>query len=112
MLGWTKKESIPTHSRAAVSKATRPQGRVMSGPYLVLFEYLEKRYANRVVLTFAQIEDLLGAALPTQAHLDQEWWTDATVDVVQPKCSDAWLLAHRSATPNLPARVVVFARGS
>lgn len=95
-----------------MTKATSPQGRVMPGPYLMLFEYLEKRYANRVVLTFAEIEDLLGAALPPQAHLEREWWTDAEVDAGQPKLSDAWLLARRSATPNLPARIVVFARGS
>ena len=81
-------------------------------PYRVLFEYLEKRYANRLVLTFAEIEDLLGSALPDQARLSREWWTDAVVDAGHPACSDCWLLAHRSATPNLPARIVVFARGA
>ena len=111
MLHWRKKELAPTPLRTAVAKPARAQGRVMSGPYLVLFEYLEKRYANTVVLTFAQIEDLLGSALPAEAHREREWWTDAEVDVGQPKCSDCWLLAHRSATPNLPARVVMFARG-
>ena len=82
----------------------------MSGQYLPFFEYLENRYANTVVLTFAQIEDLLGSALPAQAHSDQKWWTDAEVDVGDPRCSDCWLLAHRSAAPNLPARTVRFAR--
>lgn len=85
---------------------------VVSGPYRVLFEYLEKRYANRVVLTFAEIEDLLGSALPAQARLRREWWTDVEVDVGNPRCSDCWLLAHRSATPNLLAHSVVFARGA
>ena len=32
----------------------------MPGKYKSLYQYLENRYANRVVLTFAQIEDLLG----------------------------------------------------
>ena len=82
----------------------------MSGPYLPFFEYLENRYANTVVLTFAQIEDLLGSPLPAQAHSDQKWWTDAEVDVGDPRCSDCWLLARRSAAPNLPARIVRFAR--
>ena len=78
-----------------------------------LFDYLESRYANRIVLTFGQIEDLLGSALPAEALFDREWWT-AAVDVEEgtAKCSDSWLLAHRSATPNLPARTVLFARGS
>ena len=84
----------------------------MSGPYRVFFEYLEKRYADRVVLTFAQIEDLMGCALPAAAYLNDEWWTEAEVDIGQPIYSDSWLLAHRSARPNRPARIVVFARGS
>jgi hypothetical protein len=84
----------------------------MSGPYLALFDYLENRYANRVVLSFAQIEDLLNGPLPDQAHLRQEWWTDAEVEVGESKCSDSWLLARRSATPNLLARTVLFARAS
>ena len=85
---------------------------IVSGPYLVLFEYLEKRYASRVVLTFAEIEDLLGSALPAQARLSREWWTDTEVEAGNPRCSDCWLLAHRSATPNLLARSVVFARAA
>jgi hypothetical protein len=79
---------------------------------MVLFEYLEKRYANRVVLTFAEVEDLLGSALPPQARLNREWWAETEIDAGHPRCSDCWLLAHRSATPNLLARSVVFARGS
>jgi hypothetical protein len=82
----------------------------MSGPYLPFFQYLENRYANTVVLTFAQIEDLLGSALPAAALVDNEWWTVAEVDVGRPQCSDCWLLARRSATPNLTARIVRFAR--
>ena len=86
------------------------QGRVMSGPYLQFFEYLENRYAGTVVLTFAQIESLLGSALPAAALVDDVWWTGAEVDMAKPQCSDCWLLARRSAVPNLTARVVRFAR--
>lgn len=82
----------------------------MSGPFKVFFDYLENRYANTVVLTFAQIEDLLGSALPAAALVDNEWWTGAEVDMAKPRCSDCWLLARRSAVPNLPARIVRFAR--
>ena len=86
------------------------QGRVMSGPFKVFFDYLENRYANTVVLTFGQIEDLLGSALPPAALVDNDWWTGTEVDVGKPQCSDCWLLARRSAVPNLTARVVSFAR--
>jgi hypothetical protein len=34
--------------------AIRPEGHVMPAKYKALYEYLENRYANTVVLTFAQ----------------------------------------------------------
>jgi hypothetical protein len=87
-----------------------PQGRVMSGPYKAFFEYLENRYANTIVLTFGQIEDLLGSTLPAEALVDHTWWTDAKVDLGESRRSDCWLLARRSATPNIGARIVTFTR--
>jgi len=83
----------------------------MSGTYLLLYKYLENRYADTVVLTFAEIEDLLGFALPDQARLHQEWWTHAEVNG-GPSYSDSWILASRTAVPNLIARTVVFERAS
>ena len=85
---------------------------VVPGPYRALFEYLDKRYANRVVLTFAEIEDLLGFALPDQARARQEWWTDREPDRGGSSHSDSWILASRTAAPNLPAKIVVFERTS
>ena len=75
----------------------------------VLHKYLDERYADRVVLTFPQIESLLGFALPSEALTDPSWWNDATVDdgVL---LADVWRLAHRTAAPNLRARNVVFER--
>jgi hypothetical protein len=82
----------------------------MSGQYLLLYKYLENRYANTVVLTFSEIEDLLGFALPDQARLHQEWWTNAQTNVAGPNYSDSWVLASRTAAPNLLAKTVVFER--
>ena len=84
----------------------------MSGEYLLLYEYLQNRYANTVVLTFAEIEDLLGFTLPDQARLHEQWWTPAETDVAGANCSDSWILASRSAIPNLTARTVVFERSA
>ena len=84
----------------------------MSGKYLLLYKYLENRYADMVVLTFAEIEDLLGFALPDQARLQREWWTDAATNVAGPNYSDSWILARRTAIPNLLARTVAFERAS
>jgi hypothetical protein len=83
---------------------------ISTGKYRFLYKYLDERYADTVVLTFRQIEDLLGFALPAVALADPAWWTRASADAADPDFSDAWRLAHRSATPNLMARHVVFER--
>ena len=88
-----------------------PPGRAMSGKYLLLYKYLKNRYANRVVLTFAEIEDLLGFALPGQARVHPEWWTDAVTNVPGSAYSDSWILAQRTAVPNMAAQIVLFERG-
>jgi hypothetical protein len=82
----------------------------MTATYAMLYQYLENRYANTVVLTFAQIEDLLGFPLPDEARREQEWWIDAGAIDVGPRYSDAWKLARRTALPNLPAQIVAFDR--
>ena len=84
----------------------------MTGKYVLLYEYLEHRHADTVVLTFAEVEDLLGFALPDQARHHREWWTDADTSRVVAPHSDAWVLAHRTAVPNLGAQTVVFDRAS
>jgi len=77
------------------------------GEYRALYTYLERRYASFVVLTFEQIEALLGFALPAAASTEREWWT-STVDTK--RHSVAWIGAGRSAAPNLGARTVTFER--
>jgi len=83
---------------------------VMSGKYTALFNYLNGRYADRVVLTFGQIEDLLGFSLPDMARLSHSWWTIPDPTAARPCFSDSWLLAHRSAQPNLLTLTVIFDR--
>jgi hypothetical protein len=75
-----------------------------------LHKYLYERYADTVVLTFRQIEDLLGFALPAAARTDSAWWTAPAADGAGPDCSDAWKRARRTAKPNLTAQHVVFER--
>ena len=79
-----------------------------AGLYEPLHKYLRDRFADRVVLTFAEIEDLVGFALPAAARLEREWWS-GTAPPRSPQ-SDAWRLAHRSAVVNLQAAHVVFER--
>lgn len=103
---------MPNNQPKTDAEPAKRPGRVMSGKYLSLYTYLENRYANTVVLTFAEIEDLLGFALPDLARLRQEWWTNAGPNTPRPSYSDSWILASRTARPNLLAQTVVFERAS
>jgi hypothetical protein len=78
--------------------------------YRSLYKYLDNRFADTVVLTFAQIEGLLGFALPDLARLRREWWASAGEDGSPSTQSSSWTRASRIATPNLLARSVTFER--
>jgi hypothetical protein len=98
--------------RAADDRAAIDQrAEVVSGKYGVLYRYLEHRYADVTVLTFAQIEDLLGFALPQRARTYQAWWT-LGANVEGAPHADAWTLAGRTAIPNLQSKSVIFTRTS
>ena len=104
MWKWLRRRELTPHVRVA------PQWTAsISRKYVPLYDYLANRYADTVVLTFGQLEDLLGNALPNDAHSQDDWWT-STDSRVTASCSDAWILAGRTARPNLPARTVTFER--
>ena len=77
--------------------------------YRALHKYLADRFADTVVLTFAQVEDLLGFPLPEGARLRLTWWV-ADDDGGASAHSRAWNDAGRTATPNLRAQTVAFER--
>ena len=111
MFDWMKRRGSMAHNQAeADAEAAKRQGRVISGKYASLYEYLENRYADTVVLTFAQIESLLGFTLPDLARFQQEWWTNADPNAASPGYSHSWTLASRTARPNLLAQTVIFER--
>jgi hypothetical protein len=93
--------------RTADVPPERPPSRVPPD-YLSLYTYLEHRYASSVVLTFEQIESLLGFALPVPARTERDWWTAGAARA--DRYADAWIGAGRTAMPNLPARTVTFDR--
>jgi hypothetical protein len=102
MFDWLKKKARPDPEPARVT------WHATSGQYLSLHLYLLNRYASRVVLTFSEIEDLLGFALPNRARLEPGWWGVGYSSIPGPQRSDTWVLAHRTAVPNLLAQSVVF----
>ncbi|MCU1381585.1 MAG: hypothetical protein JWL71_282 [Acidobacteria bacterium] len=106
---WWGRRRMPAPSRRLdVPVPPRMPARNMSGPYVLLHTYLDNRFADTVVLTFAQVEDIVGFPLPEQALLQPEWWTGASTGSAHH--SDSWTLARRTAVPNLGAKIVSFAR--
>ena len=85
-----------------------PRTRRVPAEYQSLHTYLDHRYASSVVLTFDQIELLLGFALPAPARTERDWW--ASIAASASSYSEAWTGAGRTATPNLSARTVTFER--
>ena len=81
-----------------------------AGQYHALYVYLRDRYADRVVLSFIDIEALLGFSLPERARQAREWWAGPDAAARESAQSGAWTLAGRSAIANLGARHVVFDR--
>ena len=107
MLNWMKRRGPITYLPREPDSEPQP---VLSGKYLLLYTYLLNRYADTVVLTFGQIESLLGFALPDQARLNQQWWSNAAVTAAGTNYADSWILARRVTTPNLLAQTVAFER--
>lgn len=81
-----------------------------SGAYAALQKYLTGRYANVVVLTFGEIEDLIGFPLPALARVQQDWWAAPVAGSPTSSQAQSWILSHRTAAPNLMAQTVLFER--
>jgi hypothetical protein len=98
MFDWWKKsgapQEVPAPARREPARVVRPPG----GRYDSVCRYVENRYADTVVLTFAEVEDLLGFALPDPARLEAGWWTSSLT------------VRSRTVAPNLAAEIVSFER--
>ena len=121
MWRWLKRRSMVPRAESAPT-STAPQRRRQAGAEQLLFDYLEERYAQTVVLTFEQIEDLLGTGLPEPARRDGAWWLEPQTETTGETTGGttgattngtrAWTLAGRTARPNLQAQTVTFERVS
>ena len=102
---WWHREDLPVSLRVVLADEATPP---VPAAYMPLYAYLDRRYAATVVLTFEQIEALLGFTPPSLAFADAEWWTRSTETS---DChSAAWTAARRTAAPHLSARIVAFER--
>ena len=75
MFEWLTRRGLTTRTaHPRVAPRIVRDGPPTAGEYELLYKYLRDRYANRVVLTFAEIEDLLGFSLPDLARIQFAWW--------------------------------------
>lgn len=100
----------PRATPASPTPPARHKPADVPSEYRAFHDYLERRYATTVVLTFLDIEALLGFSLPNAARIDRAWWTGAVIGA--DRHSEAWAAARRTATPNLSAQTVAFERAS
>lgn len=78
--------------------------------YHALHKYLQDRFADRIVLTFSEIEDLVGFRLPDAAREQEAWWVSPDPAAPRSAVAEAWKLASRTAVINMAAQIVVFER--
>jgi hypothetical protein len=105
LLGRRDREEAPASLRVAPPDEAKPS---VPAAYMPLYHYLNRRYAITVVLTFKDIEALLGFAPPPAALSDAEWWTGPSLST--DRHAAAWTAARRSAVPKLSAGIVAFER--
>lgn len=79
--------------------------------YDPLNRYLRRQSDAEVVLTFAEIENLLVALLPKSARR-REWWANETSEATRHVQSRAWTAAGYLAFPAIQSERVIFRRAS
>lgn len=102
---------MPSINNLALAGLPKPAA-ALTGDYRPLHKYLHDRYADTIVMTFGEIEDLIGFSLPDAARVEPAWWASEVVNGVASPQSLSWSKADRAATPRLLAQVVVFERTS
>lgn len=77
------------------------------GKYRALWEHLRKQDKDAVPMSFAQIESVLGFALPSSSRAHNAHWSGYKGSAVARAVHDA---GYRSTSVNLTAETVVFVR--
>jgi hypothetical protein len=76
--------------------------------YTALRRYLNMRYDNQVTLTFAEIEQIIGAPLPPKAQRHRAWWSNNPENNVMTR---EWLAAgFRTEQVDIERGSLVFRR--
>jgi hypothetical protein len=84
----------------------------MSGKYDSLRDRLMAFRSPSVMMSFTEIEAILGAALPPSARSHREWWANETNPATRHVHCRSWQLAGYSAFPDMGAELVTFRRSA
>ncbi len=78
--------------------------------YDPLFDYLIK-CKSRIILTFDELEDILGFTLPKSAYLYEWWWANEDVDTTSHTRCKLWQNAgYKTKEVDLSNKNVVFVK--
>lgn len=108
MAWWHRPARSPATFISVVPRAVNNNKVRVVPEYQTLFVYLDHQHASTVVLSFFEMESLMGRPLPLIARHDDGWWTAAATR--SSRQADAWMEAGRTAKPNFTSRTVVFER--
>jgi hypothetical protein len=100
------KTSDPTTSKSQTPAAKVPGQ--SCGKYAPLLQFLQRQTAQRVVMTYAEIEGILGFKLPNSAYNYTMWWNPKG----HPHCQ-AWLQAGfnvADVAESIRTKIVTFER--
>jgi len=76
--------------------------------YDALGHYLRRRNLDKISMTFAEVEKVIGAKLPRSAFVHRPWWSNSATNSVLTK---VWLDAgYRSARVDMAGRRLTFER--
>lgn len=78
------------------------------GRYSLLAEFLSLSVQDEVILTFRQIELIIGDKLPESARTHNAWWSNATTSHPH---ADTWLLSgYKTHSLSLEEETISFSK--
>ena len=97
------------NTQQTISYAERPAFPMecTNSKYKALSEFLYESWEKRIVVTYGQLEDILGFSLPTSAHnLPQSYWANTEYHTY----AKSWLKLGYKAKVDIENKKVIFER--
>jgi len=109
LCGQQKRFAITVAHDSATNQAFATDVPVRScGKYTPLFDFLNRQTAGQIILTFSEMESILGFKLPNSAYNNPAWWISKGHSYCQ-----AWLQAGFDITnvaDSLCTKIITFTR--